>query len=64
MMYLILGFLLNMQAIIQEFSDMGMVFTLLFLIMLNACLLIYDRLLFPMLYLYANKIKPRLKFLH
>lgn len=63
-MYLILGFLLNMQALIQEFTQMGAVVLILFLIMLNACLLLYDRLLFPMIYLYANKIKPRLRFLH
>lgn len=63
-MYLILAFLLNMQAIIQEFSDMGIVLMILFLITLNACLLLYDRLLFPMFYLYANKIKPRFRFLH
>jgi len=63
-MYCILGFLLNMQAIIQEFTQMGTVLLLVFLLMLNACLLLYDRLLIPMIYLYANKIKPRLRFLH
>lgn len=63
-MYFILAFLFNMQAIVQEFSQMGSVLLIVFLMMLNACLLLYDRLLFPMIYLYANKIKPRLKFLH
>lgn len=63
-MYLILGFLLNMQAIVQEFTQMGTLLLLIFLITLNICLLLYDRLLFPMLYLYANKLKPRLTFLH
>ena len=63
-MYCILGFLLNMQAIVQEFTQMGTVLLLIFLLLLNACLLLYDRLLIPMIYLYANKIKPRLRFLH
>ena len=63
-MYCILGFLLNMQAIVQEFTQMGAVLLFVFLLMLNACLLLYDKLLFPMVYLYANRIKPRLKFLH
>lgn len=63
-MYCILGFLLNMQAIVQEFTQMGAVLLLVFLLMLNACLLLYDRLLIPIIYLYANKIKPSLRFLH
>lgn len=63
-MYLILGFLLNMQALVQEFTQMGMGLLIIFLITLNVCLLLYDRLLLPMIYLYAGKIKPRLKFLH
>ncbi|MBR5226168.1 MAG: hypothetical protein IKV90_10985 [Clostridia bacterium] len=63
-MYLMLGFVLNMQALIQEFTQMGAVLLAVFLLMLNVCLLLYDRLLFPMIYLYANKIKPRLRFLH
>lgn len=63
-MYLILGFLFNMQAIIEEFTQMGSVLLVIFLLMMNACLLLYDKLLFPLIYLYANKIKPRLKFLH
>jgi len=63
-MYLILGFLLNMQALVQEFTQMGTMLLIVFLIMLNACMLLYDRLLFPMIYLYVNKIKPRLRFLH
>lgn len=63
-MYLILGFLLNMQALIQGFTQMGTVLLLIFLAMLNACLLLYDKLILPMIYLYVNKIKPRLRFLH
>ncbi|MBQ4264725.1 MAG: hypothetical protein IJB85_04355 [Clostridia bacterium] len=62
-MYLVLGFLLNMNALIQEFTQMGAALLLLFLAMLNACLLLYDRLLLPMVYLYVNRIRPRLRFI-
>lgn len=64
LMYLVLGLLLNMQALVQEFTQMGAWLLLLFLAMLNVCLLLYDRLLLPMVYLYVNRIKPRLRFLH
>jgi len=62
-MYMILGFLLNMHALIEEFSQMGIVLTLVFLAVLNVCLFLYDRLLVPMIFLYVKKISPRLKFL-
>ena len=62
-MYMVLGLLLNMQAIIQDFTEMGVWLTIAFLVMLNICMLLYDRLLFPMVYLYVNKLKPRLRFL-
>lgn len=62
-MYAILSFLLNMEALVQEFTQMGGFLLAAFLILLNICLLLYDRLLFPMIYLYANKIKPRLRFI-
>ena len=62
-MYLILGFLLNMGAIIDEFSAMGPWFMALLLVLFNICMLLYDRLLLPLLFLYAQRIQPRLKFL-
>ncbi|MGN1367336.1 MAG: hypothetical protein ACI4WX_00570, partial [Aristaeellaceae bacterium] len=64
LMYVMLGLLMNMTAIIEEFTQMGTVLLIVFMLTLNVCLLLYDRLLFPMVYLYANKIKPRLKFIH
>ncbi len=63
-MYAILSFVMNMQALVDEFTQMGAVLLILFLLMLNACLLLYDRLLLPLIYLYVNKIKPRLRFIH
>lgn len=64
LMYVVLGLLMNMTAIVEEFTQMGTVLLIVFIVMLNACLLLYDRLMFPMVYLYVNKIKPRLKFIH
>lgn len=64
LMYAVLGFVLNMDALVAEFSQMGMFLLVLFILMLNACLLLYDRLLFPLLYLYVHKLQPKLKFIH
>ncbi len=61
LMYLVLGFLLNMDAIVQEFTQMGAVLLAVFLVLLNLCLFLYDYILLPMIYLYALKIQPRLK---
>lgn len=62
-MYLALGYLMNMNAVLAEFSEMGMLFLCLLMILYNICMLLYDRLLFPMVFLYAQRIKPRLRFL-
>lgn len=64
LMYVMLSLLMNMTAIVEEFTQMGTVLLIAFILTLNACLLLYDRLLFPMVFLYVNKIKPRLKFIH
>ncbi len=63
LMYLTLGLLTNMTAVLGEFTEMGIVLLIVFLLMLNACLLLYDRLMLPLVYLYVNRIKPRLKFI-
>jgi len=63
LMYLVLGFLLNMSAIMAEFANMGVWLTILFLVMFDACMLLYDRLLLPFAILYVQRLKPRIKFL-
>jgi len=63
MMYLLLGTVLNMDAVVQEFLTMGPVLLAAFIVLMNICLLLYDKLLLPLLYLYANKIRPKFKFL-
>ncbi len=63
LMYLFLGFVLGMSAIIAEFTQMGSALLIVFIIALNFCLFLYDRLIFPMMILYDKKLRPRLRFL-
>jgi len=63
LMYAFLAFMLNMQALIEEFSQMGSVVLILFILIFNLCMLLYDRLLFPLVLLYVNRIQPKLSFL-
>ena len=63
LMYTILGFLLNMQALVEEFTQMGGVLLIAFILVFDLCLMLYDRLLFPLILLYVNRIQPKLKFL-
>lgn len=62
-MYAILAFLLNMQALVEEFTQMGGLFLVLFIFIFDLCLVLYDRLLFPLILLYVNRIQPKLRFL-
>ena len=48
---------------VEEFTEMGMWMLAAFIILLDICLFMYDRLLVPMTVLYANKFRPRLRFL-
>ena len=63
LMYGLLGFLFNMHALIEEFTQMGAVLLAGFLFVFNLCMLLYDRLLFPLVFLYVNRIQPKLHFL-
>lgn len=63
LMYAVLGFLLNMDALVEEFTQMGALLLIVFALTLNVCMLLYDRLLVPMVYLYVNKLRPRLRFI-
>ena len=63
LMYALLGLVMNMDAVMQEFTDMGAVLLLVFILTLNACLLLFDRLMLPLVYIYANRIAPKLRFL-
>ena len=63
LMYVLLGAVMNMDAVVEEFLTMGPVLLIVFVILLNVCLFLYDRLLLPLLYLYANRIRPKFRFL-
>ena len=63
LMYLFLGFVLGMHAVIAEFGEMNTWMLFMFLLMFNLCLLLYDRLIFPLMLLYDRKLRPKLRFI-
>ena len=63
LMYLFLGMIMNMDAVVAEFLTMGPALLVIFAVLLNICLFLYDRLLLPLLFLYAKKIRPKFSFL-
>ena len=62
-MYALLFLLFPMEAMMQEFQEMGVVMSVVFVIAYAACMFLYDFLLVLLLPVYANRIRPRLKFL-
>lgn len=62
-MYCVLGFLLNMDALVEEFTQMGTVLLAAFVVLMNVCMFLYDRLLSPLVVLYVKRLRPRLRFL-
>lgn len=63
-MYSLLAFLLHMEAVLADFAELGQVMTAVFFVLMVVCLLMYDRLLLPLMYLYDKKLRPRFKFLN
>lgn len=63
LMYAVLGFVLHMDAVVEEFTEMGAWMLVLFMLLMNFCMLLYDRLLVPLTVIYVNKLRPRLRFL-
>ena len=64
LMYLLQHLLFPMEAFMQEFKEMGTWMLLGLLVIYNISMLLYDRFLFAALLIYANRIKPRMRFLH
>lgn len=62
-MYALLAFVLGMRAVTSEFSQMGMLTLEVFIVAMNACMMLYDRLLISISLLYVRKLRPRLRFL-
>ena len=63
LMYALLFLLFPMASFLTEFREMGVLLTAGMLVVYNVCILLYDRLLFSLVFLYANRIRPKLTFL-
>ena len=63
LMYLIMGYVLGMHAVVTEFAEMGSVLLIIFIVLLNLCLLLYDLLILPMMIIYDKKLRPKFRFL-
>ena len=62
-MYAMLAFVLHMDALVEDFSQMGAALLIAFVVLMNVCLLLYDRLLSPLVVIYVKRLRPRLRFL-
>ncbi len=62
-MYALLALVLHLDAITQDLGAMGVLGLVLFLAVFDVCMLMYDRLLLPLMMLYATRIRPKLRFL-
>lgn len=63
LMYAILGFILHMDAVVEEFKLMGPWLLVGFVLLFDFCFFLYDRLLYPLSFLYIQRIHPKLKFI-
>ena len=62
-MYALLYLFFPALAVLQDFEEMGMILSILFLLAYVFCMLLYDHLLVGCVMIYANRIRPKLKFL-
>ena len=62
-MYAVLGWILHMDAVVAEFTEMGIWLLAGFVVLLNICLLMYDKLLIALTIVYVKKLRPKLRFL-
>ncbi len=62
-MYALLALLFPVLAALRDFEEMGVIMSALFLLAYVFCMMLYDHLLMYCVMLYANKIRPKLKFL-
>lgn len=63
LMYLLLWLIFPMQSLAAEFGNGWLWMSLLMLVLMDFCLLMYDRALIAMVVLYDKKMRPALKFL-
>lgn len=62
-MYAMMAYVLGMHEVLAEFDEMNGFMTVGFAVLLNFCMLLYDRLLASLIVVYVKKLRPRLKFL-
>ena len=62
-MYALLALLFPLAEMIQEFRDMGLWMTVLFVLLYDVCMLLFDRALLVAVAVYANRVRPKLTFL-
>ena len=63
LMYALLSLLFPMAEALKEFKEMGAFLSIAFLILYDICMLIFDRVLIGAVMIYANRIRPKFKFL-
>ncbi len=59
-MLLVMAFVLNMQAVLGEYAALGVVGCVLFALLANVTMLMYDRLLSAKTIAYLRRLRPRL----
>ena len=62
-MYALMNLLFPMEAFMREFREMGTLLLLGLLVVYDVSMLLYDRLMMAALMIYANRIRPQLRFL-
>ncbi len=62
-MYSLLLFVFPLQSLLDEFGEMGRAMSAGFLVLLLVCLMLYDFALTPLSLMYAQRIRPKLRFL-
>ncbi len=62
-MYAIMAYVLGMHEVLAEFDEMNGWVTAAFAVLLNFCMLLYDRLIAVLALTYIKKLRPRFKFL-
>ncbi len=62
-MYALLNLLFPLEAFMQEFHEMGIWMLIGLLAIYDISMFLYDRMLIGMLMIYANRIRPRFRFL-
>lgn len=62
-MYALLTLLLGFNALWGDFIGVGVALFALFVVIMNVCLMLYDKMLTPMSLLYVYKLRPKFRFL-